>query len=77
MTKPADENGWALLIGTVGLFGGGPVGAIVGGYLGHKLDKYANDRQRYRENRLDAVKCYIKEGYSVEEALDLVNAQTK
>ena len=59
------------------LFGGGPVAAIVGGYLGHKLDKYANDRQRYRENRFDAVECYIKEGYSVEEAFDLVNAQTK
>lgn len=64
-------------MGTVCLFGGGPVGAIVGGYLGHKLDKYANRLHNDRMNRLDAVECYIKEGYSVEEAFDLVKAQTK
>lgn len=71
MTKIRHENGWALTVGTVGLvLGGGPVGAIVGGFLGHKLDNYVNDRQRDSENKHEYAMQLLKDGYTTDEIAD-------
>lgn len=74
MTKIRHENGWALTIGTAGLvLGGGPIGAIVGGYLGHKLDNYVNDRQRDSENTHEYAKQLLKDGYTPDEIADILS----
>ena len=73
MTKITHENGCTLAIGTFCLFAGGPVGAIVGAYLGHKLDNHLNDRRRDSENKHEYAKQLLKDGYTPDEIADILS----